>query len=224
MFCGNSPILGRLTLVHYRYTDIKIILIPPDAHERIGTNCQQNQDQDKTTVTWPLISLSAKPHRTTTNQPNRSLHHGLLCQIKQTTNTMVHTRSHANVQKEKYNNKKQLTKAAPVLPLPTPPPLSPWHSNRGQGASPDGPPNELLNTVMKDLVTKDGIWCSAFGRYRQERYRKFYFCANCDDWDAAFYSAPAGQIARWGQCFSCLACHDPDSLFPTHRLKMPPKK
>jgi hypothetical protein len=137
---------------------------------------------------------------------------------------MVHTRSHASVQKEKCNNKKQQTKAAPVRSPPTPPRLSPRHNKRVQGASPDGPPNELLNTVMKDLVTKVGICCYAFGRYRREHYPEFYFGANCDDWDAGFYSATAGQIARWGQRFSCLACHDLDSLFPTHRLKMPPKK
>ena len=77
---------------------------------------------------------------------------------------------------------------------------------------------------MEDLVTKDGICCSAFGRYRRERYSEFYFCANCDDWDAAFYSATAGQIARWGTRFSCLASHDPDSLFPTHRLEDAPEE
>ena len=59
---------------------IKIILMPRDAHQPIGTNRQPNQDQDKPTVTPSLIRSLAQPRRTTTNEPNRSLHHGVHCQ------------------------------------------------------------------------------------------------------------------------------------------------
>jgi hypothetical protein len=100
------------------------------------------------------------------------------------------------------------------------PPATPLRrSRRAIGGSPDPPPNDKLNSVMIQLVTQERTYCSAFGRFRKEKFPEFAFCGNCDEWDSHFYSSTDGRMSRSSSRNQCKCTHSPTSLFPTQRKK-----